>query len=400
MAQPALKQHVPDALPVLDIARASETPSMAAQIMEIAAATRQSPTRIMRDFSALAFGPGKIAFADYVKMRLFDESFYAGADRRQIIGQRRNRDICVAVNYRHDWFGLVANKVATLGYLKAYGFPLIPTAALYAPGLRPRSSGGARLLADRAALEAFLLRSDIYPLFGKPVESYQSLGSIGLTSALRDTRMIEKSDGSLAGLDAFLDEIEAHYAGGYLFQPMVAPHPSIEALCGRRLATARIVTILTEDGPQVFRASWKIPSGANTADNYWRAGNLLAQLDLATGVVQRATSGTGLDMREHDEHPTTGRALAGFELPHWQAMKALAVEGARLMRHLPMIGWDMACTADGPTIVEMNETPDLFLVQFADRRGVFDDTFKAFIDYQKTREQAHADKMKRAIARL
>ena len=111
-------------------------------------------------------------------------------------------------------------------------------------------------------------------------------------------------------------------------------------------------------------------------------------------------SGAGLDLAVKTRHPDTDALLTGFCHPQWDAMKALAVEAARLMRHVPMIGWDIACTDDGPVIVEMNETPDLFLVQMADRRGVLDDVFADFMRFQQANAVRHLKANKAAIARL
>ena len=118
------------------------------------------------------------------------------------------------------------------------------------------------------------------------------------------------------------------------------------------------------------------------------------------GRLGRVVSGTGLALREHAVHPDTGIALAGFQHPHWAAMSGLALEGARLMRHVPLIGWDVACTTLGPVIVEMNEAPDFFLVQLADRKGVLGPEFDAFLAEQRRRAVDHRRTMKRTIAKL
>ena len=133
----------------------------------------------------------------------------------------------------------------------------------------------------------------------------------------------------------------------------------------------------------MFRACWKIPAGGNLADNYWRAGNLLAQIDLATGRVMRAMSGTGLALQQHTHHPDTQANLIGATVPLWDAIVSTAIEGAKLLRHMPLIGWDMASLDSGATIIEMNETPDLSLNQLADARGILDDEFSSFLQYQK-----------------
>jgi hypothetical protein len=190
-------------------------------------------------------------------------------------------------------------------------------------------------------------------------------------------------DGRMVPLEDFIENITRHYSDGYVFQMFGVPHPGVRAICGERIATVRMVTIMIDGEPRLFRACWKIPAGGNMADNFWRPGNLLAKIDLDRGKVVRAFSGAGLELVEHERHPDTGAQLAGCDVPLWPEMIRIALEGARLMQHVAMIGWDVAALEGGPIIVEMNERPDLFLNQFADGRGVLDEEFNGFLAQQK-----------------
>jgi hypothetical protein len=379
---PAPELPVPS--PTVDVARPGGAPPIDAALMKIVAATKSSPLRIMRDYASLAFGPGKVSFAEYVRLRLFDEAYYGGADRRAVIGWKRNSQINLVANFRHDWWGMLSDKIASASYLSAYGFPTLPIVAVFS---RRAAAGSAKLLRDVDALRAFLTNEANYPLFGKPVEGLQSLGSIALRRI--GGGELETVDGRNLALEDFVADIARHYADGYLFQKLAAPHPGVRAVCGERIATVRMVTITVDGEPRLFRACWKIPAGSNMADNFWRPGNLLAQIDPAEGKVLRAFSGAGLDYAEQASQPDTGAKLPGAGVPLWAQMKGLVLEAAGLMRHVPMIGWDVAALEDGPVIVEMNETPDLFLNQFADRRGVLDAEFNGFLEQQKRNQAAH-----------
>jgi len=378
--------------PVLDTARPDTSKPPAAALPEILAQSGLSPIAVALRFAKLARGPGKVSFPDFVRLRLFDDKFVEGP-LEAFAGVRRNLEICHQINYRHDWFGLLENKITSRSYLAAYGLPTLPISALYAPGL---STGAGHVLPDAEALAAFLKDPKVYPLFGKPVEGFQSLGSIGLKGVTK-AGMLDRVDGSQVAISDFVREVVSNYASGYVLQPMMRPHAAIEALCGPRLATVRMVTLLGDDGPQLMGAAWKIPGGANVADNFWRTGNLLAQLDLDTGVVKRVVTGAGFTLSDASEHPDTGVAFAGFTHPAWAAMRALAFDGARLMRHVPLIGWDLACTAEGPMIVEMNETPDFSLIQVAERKGVLTAEFNAVIERYKA-EGLKRTKANRAAA--
>lgn len=354
---------------LVDITRPQAGQSIDAALLKMVAETNSSPLKIMRDYVGLSFGPGKVSFKDYTQLRLFDEAFWAGADRRAVVGQHRGVEIHQQVNYRHEWWGLFDNKIAIASYLAAYGFPTIPTLAVYAANLATTVPHVARTPNE---LRRVLMEEANYPMFGKPVEGLQSLGSAGLKRYVPQSHCLETTDGRVVALDAFVADIVHHYAEGYLFQKFVAPHAAIRTLCGERLATIRILTLNPEGEPKVFRACWKVPAGGNVADNYWRSGNLLAQLDVARGKVLRVLSGSGLALAHHQVHPDSKAAMIGFEIPHWPAIVATVIEAARLMRHMPLIGWDVAALDGGPVIVEMNHRPDFVLPQLADARGVLD----------------------------
>jgi hypothetical protein len=393
----ALKKDLPAAATVATTRRYEEQLTLPV-LMKLAEATQMSPTQVVRDFAGLAFGPGKVSFNDYIKLRLFDHAYWQGSDRRNVVGARRNRDLAVEINYRHDWYGLLDDKVASIAYLSAYGLPTAKITAIVAPRLK---SGAGHILRDREALRQFLMTSEAYPLFGKPVEGYQSLGAIALRGPHPEDATLEQIDGSRIDVAAFIEDIfNYYYDGGYLFEQFLSPHEDAMRLHGERLGTARILTLSDGDGAWIFRASWKIPAGSNIADNFWRSGNLLAKLNVATGAIERAVAGSGLDMKIASQHPDTGAALVRACLPCWAQMREVALDAARLMRHVPMIGWDIAATAQGPVIVEMNETPDLFLSQFAHAEGALEPEFVEFAAAQKRARQALETKVRADIAKL
>jgi hypothetical protein len=383
--------------PAFEVAKPAGELPIDVALRQMSAVAKTSPLAVMRDYAVLAFGPGQVSFADYRRLRLFDDARYAGCDKRTVVGQKRNCQINLTVNYRHDWMGLFENKIASSSYLAAHGFPTIAPLAICAGTF---ASTAPWLIRNPDELRAFLMKEDHYPVFGKPTEGLQSLGSAGLKRYVPATGCLETIDGREVPLEDFVSTVFAHYAHGYVLQRLLSPHPAIRAMCGDRLATVRVVTIAREDGVKVFRACWKIPAGANVADNYWRPGNLVAQIDLATGRVLRAMSGTGLDLAEHTVHPDTNAPLVGMAIPNWQDLVGTAVAAATLMRHMPLIGWDMAMLESGPAIVEMNEQPDFFLNQLADARGVLEAEFLGFMDLQKRRAAERAKLIKRTARQL
>ena len=185
--------------------------------------------------------------------------------------------------------------------------------------------------------------------------------------------------GRTLGVENFVGELEPYRRDGYLFQEMLAPHPELEALCGRRLSTVRLIVLLEDAAPVILHALWKIPVGDHPADNFWRPGNLLAGLEASSGRVTRVIQGVGPDRREPERHPDTGCRLSDVVLPDWPALTALALEAASTLPGLRMQAWDIALTVHGPVLVEVNIGGDFNLPQLAHGRGLMDERFGALL---------------------
>lgn len=378
--------ETPDDTTSIEVARPTQSVALAGMLQKIAAETGTPYFHLIREFAGLAFGPGRLTFDEYVALRLFDPKMYDGADKRTFAGLAAMRRIWLQANHRIEFFGLVDNKIACNALFASYGFPSIPTLAVFSEKVgRPSPT----LLHSADDLRAFLTRSEHYPLFGKPIDGRQSLGSASLDRYDSARNCLITVAGREIALDTFIADLRTHYASGYLFQKRVRPHAAVRAICGDRLATVRLMTIWTQGQPKLLRACWKIPAGDNAADNFWRPGNLLAQLDLDTGRVARVMRGQGIKFEEITHHPDTGAALVGTEVPNWREMTETVLEGARMLKHVALIGWDIAPVDAGAVIVELNQTPDFLLPQLADRRGILDADFANFLAERKQDAIAH-----------
>jgi hypothetical protein len=374
-----------EASPSITVARPTQTIPIVAEMRQIAEVSGKSYIGLIRDFAKLAFGPGKLAFDEYLALRLFDEAGLAGADKRAFVGLAASRKIWLEANYQIEYFSLLENKIAANALFGAYGFPVIPTLALFS---NRAGLSTANLLRTEEELRHFLIRGRHYPLFGKPMDGIQSLGTASFDRYDTATDSLVGGLGVATPLDAFVGDVANHYGSGYLFQHRMSPHSEVRALCGDRLGTVRLLTILTTAGPKLLRACWKIPAGSNIADNFWRSGNLLAQLDLADGRVLRVMRGAGTAAEELTLHPDTGSAMVGFVIPHWRQIVDLALEGAKVLPDVALIGWDIAPVDSGPVLVELNHNPDFKLTQIADRRGTIDAAMKEFLAERRSAAEA------------
>jgi hypothetical protein len=309
------------------------------------------PTRLMRDFAGLSFGPGRVSIGDYERLRLYDDAFWAGADRRTVVGARRGREIALQVNFRHEWLGLTENRLVWGAYLAAHGLPVIPTLAIYTEGLATPSR---QLLRTREELRAFLAEQPDCPLVGRPAEGGHATAIVGRAAS---------------AIDHLVDDICDHHGAGYLFQPLIAPDARIAPLTEGRLAAVRLVTVAGDHGPRVARALWRTSAAADA----------VVPIDLRSGQITRVSARS---------------PMSGVRMPDWEALKAAAVETARLLRHLPMLGFDVAPSESGPVIVGLSATPDLALHQLADRRGLLELDFVQFLESQRRLAAEHAEQAK------
>jgi hypothetical protein len=351
----------------------------------ICAESGRKPTDIVKEFFTLSQGRGRLTFRDYISYRLYDDKFIGDADKTAFIGRRRNQELVGEINYRHEWNCLSDDKIANVSYLAGYGLPVIPTKAVFTPNM---GRGAKNILKSRSELERFLSDPAQYPMFGKPLDGFQSLGSMVLLNLDRVTGRITTSR-AVVSVDTLVDAIDTNFKNGYIFQPQLHGHSDLVSTVGTGLSTARVVTIATDDGPRLFSAAWKIIGGGNVADNYWRPGNILAALDLASGRVLKAVTGHGFEMKDIDRHPSTRAVLQDLTLPRYQDVIETAIEGHRTLRNIGIIGWDIGVTDDGPVIVETNIMPDLMLVQAAHRSGAFNDDLAALLARQKAGVEAH-----------
>ena len=390
--------------PALVTKRQSANLNVGEMITVAAQRCGKTPVQMMCEFAKLAFGPGKLSFEEYFALGVHDHKG-GPLDAMAFVGLKGAREIWRTMNFDQTWTGVTDDKLAADAMFRGLGFAVPNTVAVYST---KKKLPAYKVLNSAESLAAFLQQPSNYPLFGKPNDSLQSLGSASLASYDAATNSLVTTQGETIALDAFVTEILENYSAGYLFQARLKPHPEVRAMCGNRAATVRVMTVMRKTGPEVLGALWKIPAGLNAADNFWRQGNLLAQLDLETGRVRRVVCGAGLDAQEVEAHPDTGAKLIGMQVPDWRKLIDVALDAHRFLSNIGLIGWDIAPCETGPVIVEPNCTPDFALPQIAERRGALDDRLKALIAEKKAESQvvakrnvqAHTDERTRESKRL
>ena len=334
--------------------------------------------RQVADIARLHRAPNRLGPREYYLFRLYDPA-RSDADRQAYIGEIGQAGLFFRLT-DPTWVAAAHDKLLYYAAMAGLGcrVPRV-LGVLHATRRFP----GAEALPDARAAAAFLRRAP-YPMFGKPVTGRYSLGTVALAGYDAAGDRVRGADGKEAGLDAFVAELGAFAAGGYLFQERLRPHPFVREACGDRIATVRLAILCGRNGPDMFYAVWKVPAGAHVADNFWRPGNLLAALD-RHGRIVRVVQGAGPAQREVETHPDTGFRLLGATLPDWAATVELTLGAATAFPGLRAQAWDVALTDQGPLLLELNVGGDVNLPQYAFGRGVYREGLKALDEEARAR---------------
>jgi hypothetical protein len=166
---------------------------------------------------------------------------------------------------------------------------------------------------------------------------------------------------------------------GYLLEERVEQHPLLARFIPTTLNTVRVVTLMADDGSvHVVGASLKIGTD-NSGVESLADHHLCAPVDLDSGRLGTAAHLNGLKFDRLAHHPVNQERIEGMVLPHWPEVKQLALRAAEAARCVRSIGWDIGLSAQGPVLIEGNETWGEEILQIALGRGIWAPPFRALI---------------------
>ncbi len=185
-----------------------------------------------------------------------------------------------------------------------------------------------------------------YDGFCKRIDGTQGQGAFALR--------IEQGRIFIDGAEASVEDFCKRIDGRFLFQERIEQHPEMSRLHPSSVNTLRIITYLHKGKPTVLCASARIGALGRSIDN-WSAGGMTTGVDLASGELHReAFFRPGYGGRT-TQHPDTNVAFAGFRVPHFQEAVQVVMNLHEYLPHIHSVGWDVAITPQGPTVIEGND---------------------------------------------
>jgi hypothetical protein len=140
---------------------------------------------------------------------------------------------------------------------------------------------------------------------------------------------------------------------GLLIQEYVEQHEVLREIQPGSLNTLRVITFLNDQGEvEILATLIKFAVGSGMVDNVSQGG-LAAGVD-DHGIIQNAIVENSGSYEPVAIHPSTGRQIAGVEVPFYQEAVDLARRGQMHIPQLRTLGWDIAITSGGPVIIETN----------------------------------------------
>ncbi len=339
-------------------------------LVAIARETGRNPFSIGMDFWKLSRGRGKLKFYEYMMYELYDRDRWSDGERERFISAHVHWPTIMPCNDR-NWWAVTEDKWLSSLVLAQSDVPTPNTLAVFDTSTRMFPDVQALKTADD--IKNFLTGNVRFPLFAKSMDGMWSAGAIRIQGAT-DTHV------QLDGKDAVTyAELATDVFGeaSYIIQECLTPHPFFDGITDAT-ATVRCLNLIGEDGLSVPFALLKLPIGTNIADNFWRSGNVLCELDPATGEIKSIVEKRDGKLHRPDTLPVSGRDVIGSTLPHWNALKEVNEKTALIHARNRFGSTDIAITEDGPVVVEVNNGCAFELIQIATGKGFLTDEILAF----------------------
>lgn len=153
-----------------------------------------------------------------------------------------------------------------------------------------------------------------------------------------------------------------------LAEEYVKQHAEMMELSPSGLNTVRILTQLDEGNVYILGARLRV--SVNSPVDNMAAGNLAAYIDIKTGTVNGPGVYSDITKEDMTNHPVTGKAIAGFNIPFWDEAVNLSREVALYSPGNRSVGWDIAITENGPELIEGNHNWCKLLWQLPAKKGL------------------------------
>ena len=367
-----------------DAEQTGGAPDLFVGIRKAVKSGRKMPAMLM-EIAKLRMGQSKLKPDEYFMYELYDDSRFDAETRRTFLSSSNK-------TYHSPWRIIADDKPLMTSMLAGLGLPVPETQAIFH---KCRTFDGAEPLRNETDLLEFLRAQASYPIFGKPFGSCQSKGTALITAYDKASDELSIGAAGQVPVVEFVESIQK-LNQAYMFQTLLRPHKEIARMIGPSVSCVRMFFISDDRGCNLIRAAWKIPANSNSADNFWREGNMLAGIDIESGKIIKALQRHGAGTAPVEKHPETDVTFTDMVFPEWDRMLEVANSAALNLTDCYFQGWDIAMTDRGPVILELEaDGGSPVLGQLCHETGVFDERYRHALDYAINREKREQEAAKK-----
>lgn len=187
-------------------------------------------------------------------------------------------------------------------------------------------------------------------------------GSHGKCGA--DVQIINVADIENISITDYMKENKYDMVEEFIYQ-----HDALDEMSPTAVNTVRIFTQLTTEG-QVDLLGCRLRISVNSPIDNLAAGNLAAPIDNETGIISGPAIYSDITKNIEYYHPITKVGIVGFHIPFWNESIELVKSAAKEHPQNKSIGWDIAITKNGPSLIEGNHDWCKLLWQLPIQKGL------------------------------
>lgn len=272
---------------------------------------------------------------------LFEKSRWERAKNHAYSRHIRAHNLVLGYPHRDD-IDIIAHKLKFHIHCSKHGLPTPDILAVYESGKQVSSFGDSKSLP-----KINLFMKELSGGMGYGIKKFSCENGIYLDSNGKKYSEDE--------LRHFFKEYSLN-THPILIQKALKNHDTWKEFTSGGLATCRVVTgksPINDEEVIPFFATFKMPVQNLYVDNFSK-GSVAAPIDLETGRMGVAVASLPQKGKFRFEyHPDTGRKIRGEVLPFWREVIELSKKVHQHFKTID-IGWDIALTEDGLTVLEGN----------------------------------------------
>ncbi|TMM48644.1 sugar-transfer associated ATP-grasp domain-containing protein [Sulfitobacter sabulilitoris] len=326
----------------------------------------RSMWEIGREFKRLSRGEGKLTLQEYIDYEVYNAP---DAEKERFL----SRNLVWPVTTQccdMTWDAATEDKWLATQILELHQIPTPPILAVV--DANDRRYGRNVKLSSARELEGFLNETSM-PIFAKANRGHASFGTFLIRG--HSDNGVELHDGETVGVSELFEDRIGDRA--YVLQPLLRNSEEF-APFAKNLITLRLFAVNDGKKISVVAAVLKVPSDENIADNFWRPGNIVGDVDLSSGIVTTAKTRHEGIVKDVDATPATSPTIVGHTITGWEEAVSLARDCSRIFPMQRFLTLDVALTDQGPCVVEVNTGGGWELYQFASGKGFLTPEVTAF----------------------